>query len=448
MIPQNSRLFRAILDQSFYLRCKGEQYKSFNDTTVKMAHKEAMTQLGNALQRMIAKLADAQEEGKELFFAKLDVKDRFWRMVVSDDDAWNFCCAIPNEDPNAARDDIKIVVPNSLQMGWCESPPFFCAASETARDVIQQLLKVDLPPHPFEHYMLPDANVQLPKEAIDLANTMDLIEVFVDDFIGCTDNLTRSLFVKFTRAMMHGMHSIFQPPSITGHTGGDPISEKKLKQLEGLWEHVKEILGWILNGANYTISLPEKKVAKIQATLRKLSKQKKIQLNDFQKIAGSTLHHASMGIPGGRGLFTAIWSAMKGCKKNGWIKLTPDLKGIFSDFNWLFREIAKKPINVAQLVPTLPNCHGYSDACKYGAGGVWILPGEDNKPRYIFWSVAFPLEVVRKMTLHEISVNDLEMAGVQYWNVTCSAYTKYKQDCNVIIHPRCTGHKNILQNPL
>ena len=119
------------------------------------------------------------------------------------------------------------------------------------------------------------------------------------------------------RAMMHGMHSIFQPPSVTGHTGGDPISEKKLKQLEGLWEHVKEILGCILNGANYTISLPEKKVAKIQATLRKLSKkQKKIPLNDFQKIAG-TLHHASMGIPGGRGLFTAIWSAMKGCRKNG-----------------------------------------------------------------------------------------------------------------------------------
>ena len=67
---------------------------------------------------------------------------------------------------------------------------------------------------------------------------------------------------------------------------------------------------------------------------------------------------------------------------------------------------------MAQLVPNLPNCHGYSDACKYGARGVWILPGDDNKPRYIFWSVEFPPEVVRQMMLHEISVNDLEMAGV------------------------------------
>ena len=118
-----------------------------------------------------------------------------------------------------------------------------------------------------------------------------------------------------------------------------------------------------------------------------------------------------MGIPGGRGLFTAIWAAMKSCKQ-GWIKITPDLKAILSDFKWLFREIANKPINVAQLVPKLPNCHGYSDACKYGAGGVWILPGENNQNRYILWSVDFPPEVVELMELHKLSVNDLEMAGV------------------------------------
>ena len=75
MIPHKSRLFRAILDLSFYLRRKGEQYKSVNDTTIKMAHKEATDQLGKALQRMITKLAESQEAEKELFFAKLDIKD-------------------------------------------------------------------------------------------------------------------------------------------------------------------------------------------------------------------------------------------------------------------------------------------------------------------------------------------------------------------------------------
>ena len=75
MIPHKSRLFRAILDLSFYLRRKGEQYKSVNDTTIKMAHKEATDQLGKALQRMITKLAESQEAEKELFFTKLDIKD-------------------------------------------------------------------------------------------------------------------------------------------------------------------------------------------------------------------------------------------------------------------------------------------------------------------------------------------------------------------------------------
>jgi len=48
-------------------------------------------------------------------------------------------------------DDIEIVVPNSIQMGWCDSPPFFGAASETARDIIDILVEdPPLPPHPME----------------------------------------------------------------------------------------------------------------------------------------------------------------------------------------------------------------------------------------------------------------------------------------------------------
>jgi hypothetical protein len=31
----------------------------------------------------------------------------------------------------------KLVVPTSLQMGWVESPPYFCTASETARDIAE-----------------------------------------------------------------------------------------------------------------------------------------------------------------------------------------------------------------------------------------------------------------------------------------------------------------------
>ena len=33
---------------------------------------------------------------------------------------------------------IKLVVPTLLQMGWIESPPYFCKVSETGQDVAEQ----------------------------------------------------------------------------------------------------------------------------------------------------------------------------------------------------------------------------------------------------------------------------------------------------------------------
>ena len=120
------------------------------------------------------------------------------------------------------------------------------------------------------------------------------------------------------------------PPSITGHKGGDPIFEKKLAQLEGQWDHVKEILGWIMDGSRHTIALPPKKVEKVKAALKKMRKRRWVPLKDFQKLAG-ILHHASLGMPGGRGLFTGIWTAMAK-QNNNFVRITDDQKMIFADF--------------------------------------------------------------------------------------------------------------------
>ena len=47
-----------------------------------------------------------------------------------------FCFFLPQK-PGIPK---KLVVPTSLQMGWIESPPYFCTVSETGRDVAEQYI--------------------------------------------------------------------------------------------------------------------------------------------------------------------------------------------------------------------------------------------------------------------------------------------------------------------
>ena len=413
MIPHKSRKFRAILDLSFQLRAqKDKKHPSVNDATVKQAPANAMRELGNVVKRILAKIEDGrqQDPNVEFMFAKLDIKDGFWRLVVNEEDAWNFCYAVPNKSHNTPLDETQIVVPNSLQMGWCESPPFFCAASETGRDVIAKLLKTELPPHRLEERMLPKNFDTLPATAADLASLTTLIEVYVDDFIGCIDTIAKENILRVSRAMLHGIHSIFPPPAQTGHNGGDPISEKKLMQLEGQWDNIKEILGWIMDGKRHTIALPPKKVEKVKAALKRMKKKRWVPLKEFQKLAG-ILHHASIGMPGGRGLFTGIWKAMAQ-HANNFVRLTDDLKAILDDFKWLFCEVANKPIRIAQLVPHLPKIHGYVDACRNGIGGVWIIPTASGRLRLIVWAIDIPADLREKFDQHILTINDFEMAGI------------------------------------
>ncbi len=72
-------------------------------------------------------------------------------------------------------------------MGWVESPPFFCMASETARDVAQDYCKMTLdtlPPHKFTHYVISNQAYNELPEQDDLGNFIQyLLKVYVDDFV-------------------------------------------------------------------------------------------------------------------------------------------------------------------------------------------------------------------------------------------------------------------------
>ena len=247
-------------------------------------------------------------------------------------------------------------------------------------------------------------------EILDLMSNVNLPEVFVDDFVALRDDVTQTHLLQVSSMMLHGINTLFTPPEVTGHKGENHISEKKLANHDRIWNRIKEILIWIMDGAYFTICLPPKKLKKVVATLKSILKRKKLKLLEFQKIEG-TLHHAAICIPVRRGLLTTIWEAMASCNKN-WIIITLALNQVLRYFKLLFKYIANKPIQVAQLVPCFPDLHGYSDACKHADAVVCIIPLHEETNKFIVWNCDFLPDIVIIFEHGNISINDLEMEGV------------------------------------
>ena len=409
MIPHKSKPFRCILDLSFALEHEGVKYPSVNENTKKLAHQQAMGQLGLVIKRLIQTMVDNQDNNLPFWFAKLDVKDGFWRMAVSDDNAWNFTYVLPSLQTTDNVDDVELVVPNSLQMGWSESPPLFCSGSETARDIMESLRDQPLPPHPYETDMLKEVLREATPDNLQSSTT--LIEAYVDDFITATNDGSLENLKQLSRAMLHGIHSIFPPPTVTGHNGHDSIAHKKLVEGDGLWSTRKEVLGWEVDGRNYTIQLPRKKCAAILTLTRKCCKLQCAPLKLFQKLAGK-LQHASLAIPSGRSLFTPIDMAMKNDPAT--VVIDDNLRQCLHDWRFLVQCLAQKPTHMRQLVTRPPTFISYTDACKLGAGGVWCSGTTDLHP--FLWQVEWPQEIQAALITLEnpsgsVTINDLELAG-------------------------------------
>ena len=418
-IPHKSRAYRVILDLSFRLLFRGKRLKSVNEATVLQAPQKAMCQLGNVLPRIINLLAKHFNLSRPFKFAKVDIKDGFWRMAVSPKDAWHFCYAIPPKSPDESIDDRLIVVPTALAMGWAESPPFFCAATETGRDVIQRFLDnpSPLPPHPSEYKMYDDTTA-LDMDPFSVNDGIDFIEVYVDDFIGGTNNLSKPHLQFLSRAMLHGINSIFPKREISRHNGEDPISQKKMDEGDGYWAYRKEILGWIFDGEHFTIQLPQKKVEKLRASLKSAAKSKAVKLTQFQSIAGK-LNHASFGIPNGKALSAPIYRATRGDPAE--VQITPHVKLALQDWNVILQQIASRPTHMLELTPSAPAFIGFVDACKHGIGGVWLSGTERLQPTV--WRTPIPKELQDKLVSNHnpngsLTINDLEMAGIlTHWLV-------------------------------
>ena len=92
-----------------------------------------------------------------------------------------------------------------------------------------------------------------------------------------------------------------------------------------------------------------------------------------------------------------------------------ELSECLADWKTIIRHIHLHPTHVLQLADGFPDYLGYTDACKKGAGGVWM--GITDDIGYVTWRVEFWKDIQDELCTSDnpdgkITINDLELAGV------------------------------------
>ena len=441
-IPHKSRPFRVIQNLSNRIKINKVEMASVNDTTKRIAPKEALHCIGQAVPRILHAVASAPIS-KPVLFSKADIQDGFWRIFAKEEGRWNFAYVLPTTTEHPEK---HIVVPNSLQMGWAESMTVFCASSETARDGIERLWQRDnLPAHPLENIMMPESapnqserdthtgeneaqhlptqkaydqehhssssdkpehqessplpNLNIP---INQERFLEMAECCVDDFIGLiqTDSEDRLRYI--TRGILHGIELVFP--------GG--VSVKKLKT-EGIWETRKEALGWIIDGINRTMELPARKLEVIVTAITTSLRKGFITNKDLQRLNGK-IRHAALGMPWANGLFYPINKALaKGVRAHRLGKKAP-LRQAFQDARTMVQLVAREPTLLRQAIPQYPQFVVFADASKEGAGGT--VCSITNEFRPLTFRLGLPRKIQRVLEKQQkgnknVTNSDLEALG-------------------------------------
>ena len=73
----------------------------------------------------------------EIKWQKIDLLDSFWQMIVQAGKEHNFVFQMPQRPGDQER---FFVVPLALQMGWTNSPAYFCTATDITHMLFKRIL--------------------------------------------------------------------------------------------------------------------------------------------------------------------------------------------------------------------------------------------------------------------------------------------------------------------
>ena len=133
---------RLVCDHTFF---------GLNQCTYLRTPEEAM-QFGDALGRILYLVRHAHPSWGPILLSKYDIKDGFYRMFLSADDCPRLAVTLPHYE----GEEPLVAIPLVCTMGWAESPPTFCAMSETVCDLANAMAgQPTAAPHRLEHHCEP-----------------------------------------------------------------------------------------------------------------------------------------------------------------------------------------------------------------------------------------------------------------------------------------------------
>ena len=420
-VPQRDRRPRLIVDLTFF---------GVNRDTTLSCDPSSM-QFGRTLDRLLYRIRHADPRHGPVYMSKIDISDGFYRIRVKAEHVPRLAVImprLPGEPP-------MVAFPLALPMGWVESPPVFCAATETAADIansrvhapycpphrLDQVASTPPPPDPapvsrLAAPSLPSLPTPSPHPSSSdtsrllLPNPLHYVDVYVDDFISLVQgNARRRTMVR--RHLMHTIDEIFAPLAADAPPlMQEPMSVKKFKKGDGAWATRKIVLGWLIDTVARTLCLPTHRYDRLRELFDDLRGKTRVAVRTWHRVLGE-LRSMVRGIPGGQGLFSTLQQGLRHAEHNR-LRINTAMRDQLTDFEAIADNLHHRPTRLAELVPDTPRASGASDAAKPGMGGVWFT---STGP--ILWRTPFLPCIQRRLVSDanptgDLTNSDLEHAGV------------------------------------
>jgi hypothetical protein len=211
-------------------------------------------QFGTALQRIIEDIVNANPLFGPVYLCKVDIADGFYRVNLRPADIPKLGVIMP---PTADHETL-VALPLVLPMGWKNSPPYFCALTETVADVTNERIRHHQQPprHRMDRVAdsFPEDERKAPRvsatatrvcttavpeppsiptsepSARHKAQPLGKFDIYVDDFLGTAQGGARRL-KRLRRVLFHTLDQVLRPKDKEdGDARQEPISIKKLRK--------------------------------------------------------------------------------------------------------------------------------------------------------------------------------------------------------------------------